>query len=378
MTIKLFPGGPLYVPKLSQALAGPPNYSTGGNILIDAADEAAAYIFKNPQAGNISKLAFRTGAVTTGATVTVSLESVSTASQPSFPNGLYATNTSATQAITTGNANTWFEVTLTAAAASVPKNELLAIKIANPTVSFGNMAFAMYADSGGFGCDFPYSALYTGSWAGHTSNAPVMAIGYDDGSWAVPDDCFAFQAINNTSFNSGSTPDVRGARLKFEADTRTTGFYALVDSDNAYDVKLVTEAYHQANATGILASVSIAANTRKQTGGSLQFHDWDTPVTLDADTYYRLIYEPTTGSSIQVYDATLGNSGVFTYGRGEFFHMTTAKDPTGDASWTNYDNATDGYRVPWIGLKIDGVDIPAGGGSTSSESLHAIEAGIAA
>jgi len=45
---------------------------------------------------------------------------------------------------------------------------------------------------------------------------------------------------------------------------------------------------------------------------------------------------------------------------GRLFHLTTAKDPTGDGDWTNYNSGT--FRKFFGGLVLDGFDDGAGSG----------------
>jgi hypothetical protein len=77
-------------------------------------------------------------------------------------------------------------------------------------------------------------------------------------------------------------------------------------------------------------------------------------VVISANTWYRLIVEATTAGNVSLFDFDLyEQNALLAYG-GLDFHLTTAKDPVGDGSWTNYDSGTP--RVPFLWPVFDGVD----------------------
>jgi len=331
------------------------------DILIDAANEKAAAALGVPKTGNITKVGWRSNTVTTGATIDVRLESLDAAT--GTPSGtLFGTNTNGSQVVASTDDNTWFETTLTSAA-SVTLGETLGVVFAQPGTSFGSMRVATGA---GARWQFPYPLQYTSSWSKEIGY-PIIAFGYDDGTWAIPYGCVAWSNLeNSSSFSSGSTPDTKGIRFQFPFGVRVVGAWlhgSLSSADCA--VKLVETTYNQAGGTGILASASLDKDNTNSTFSWLQLIQFS-PVELSADTNYRLVLEPGAGG---------GSLTVFYVSRTEIlaacpggsnFHLTTAKDPTGDGSWTNYNNSSDGFRVPFMGLIIDGIDIPAGGGGGSA------------
>lgn len=360
------------------SLGSPTGFGDSASISgIDAADEKYSVIFQNPETKNISKLWFMTGTVTTGADIDVRIETVSTSD--GNPTGtLLATNSNHVQTITSGNDNTEFEVTLDAVAAAT-RGQLVSAVLANPGSSFGNIQFR-YCSPYNVGGRLPYTALFTSSWAKSASVTPLIAIGYDDGSWAVPPGCIAFNATSAATFNNTSTPDIKGLKFQFPFGIRVSGFWFVGDMDGEVDIRLVTSAYHEANATGILESIALDPDQRPSVAAGQYNCLLDTPVEIAASTASRLIIVPTSATNVTLAEITFPNAGIAaSFNGGTNFSLTTAKDPTGDGSWTNYNNGTDGYRQPLMGLLIDGIDIPAGGGSfVTPAMIQNLSGGLAA
>jgi hypothetical protein len=180
---------------------------TTNPVAIDAADEKAAGIFPMPVSGTISKIIWRTGTVTTGATVDVRLETVS--STDGNPSGtLVATDANGAQAVLLPEDDTLFKTALTTAVA-VTAGDMLAVVVVNPAVSPGNIqvcrTVAGYASSSS-----AYSSLFTASWI---KNAAQLMFGFEmlNGSIVVPQSSYfvGSSGLANTSVAAGNQRGVR-------------------------------------------------------------------------------------------------------------------------------------------------------------------------
>lgn len=347
----LFPTRP---PHLAAAIA------FGNNLVIDANDEKAAFIFMAPKTGTVSKIWFRTATVTTGDTVDVRLETVdATTGAPSGT--LFAANTNGSQSILLTDDNTVFVTTLTATA-SVTKGDLLTIVVALPSVAVGNMVIAAISGAA-MALEYPYSALYTGTWAKGT-NICCCALEYNDGSYAHVEGVFPFSAVANTAFNSGSTPDERGNMFQVPFPCRVTGFWLWADLDGNCDIVL-----YDSDGTTALLTKSLDLDNRPVTTNARQVYPFNSTANLSANTNYRIVLKPTSATSVTLQEFTVNAAAVMdAHSGGQNVHLTTRVDA---GSWTQ----TTTQRA-MIGVALDGFDdavsAAGGGGRRSSVSLGGI------
>lgn len=344
-----------YFPRIPSSTIGAPGFATA--LVLDAGDETATMIVEAPKTGNIDAIYFGTRNVTTGATVDVRVETLDRTTTPAVNSGtLWGTNTNGAQVIADGDDNTGFTTVLTAVAA-VTRGDPIAVVIKNPAVSPGNMQLAILSD-GKDELEFPYFLLNGVSSSG---GAVVLGLRYDDGSFYPITGAYPISAITTTTYSSASTPDTIGQRFQFAAPVRVCGFWTWADFDGDLTVKLVSSDYHQANNTATLkVEKTINNEDRRSNGAFVQEFLFPTDVDLTAATNYRLIFEPG-GTNITIYDMTFDSLAIMA-GRdgGSAFHLTTAKDPTGDGDWTNYNSGT--FRKLFGGLILCGVDDGAGAG----------------
>jgi hypothetical protein len=323
--------------------------------VIDAADEKVAIICQAPKTGSIRKVIWRTGTVTTGATLDVRIETVSTST--GMPTGtLWGTNTNGSQVVSAGS--TVYETQLTSDA-SVTKNDIIAIVIANPSVSFGNMqivSLAGYSNTG----NFPYMATYTSSWSGYSGTYQlVFLLEYSDGSYAYqPHNSFA-SSITSTTFSSSTNPNHRALRFRLPCKVRVGGLWAQADMDGDMDLLLVADNWDGTNGNA-LARVVLDKDIRYGTSARAGRYMLTSSVELAADTTYRVVIKPTTTTSLTSYHYSLGSNAQFAVTEmGIEAYLSTANNPTGSESWTDTTTA----RI-MAGLILDGFDdgASAGGG----------------
>lgn len=346
--------------------------SFGTSAPLDASDERLGVILQAPKSGNIAKVAFSTATVTTGATVDVRVETVdATDGNPS--DTLWGTNTNAALVVDGADDNVIKVATLTAVAA-VTIGDQLAIVIVNPTASFGSMQIRnTTTQGGGRPINCYYSNFTGGSWTKGVTTGPLLiGLEYDDGSYVpiegIRPPVSGSGGLTSTGLSTATTPDVMGLRFQFPFAVRVRGAWVIADCDGNTNLNLVTTAYHQVNQTGILATSTLDKDIRQLDHFGMYQVTFPSRPELAADTNYRLIVEPTTASTTSMYDsATLSLAMLGAFHGGANFHLTTAKDPTGDGSWTNFNSGT--FRVPYMGLFIDGIDTnPGGGGGGVSRS----------
>jgi hypothetical protein len=362
MALQTLKGG-AYLPRPPVGNAGIPSF-TATSLVINAADESAAFIIQIPRTGTITDIAWGSRTTTTGMTVDVRLETVS----GGFPTGtLYGANTNGSQVVNNADDNTTFITALTAGAA-VTAGDLVAVVIKAPTASFGNMQITAFGDEGD--PNFPYVALNTGispavSYAVITAIAPMLSLRYNDGAYYPVDGAHPASAtVTATTLSTSTTPDVIGARFKVPGPVTIDGAWVWADIDGDAVVKLVSTDYNQgANTATLKAEGTIIASARKAVTPGIHFVRFSTTVDLVAGTYYRLLLEPSSTTSIIAYDFDVPNVASLDAYVSQDFHLTTAKDPTVDGSWTNYNSGT--FRVPYMGLRIakidDGASVGGGG-----------------
>jgi hypothetical protein len=360
VAIQTFSRG-FHLPPIPIGVTNGPGLST---LTTDAADEVAAFIVQAPKTGSIRGVWFRVQ-VGTGADRTIGIYQVdATTGMPSAPPTIWAANTNVVKTIGSGDNGDFIYSGNFTADASVTKGDVFAVCFIAPAASAGNILFSLFSDTPGL--QFPYPALYTASWA-KSSNSPNVLLEYSDGTVAIPHGCYAIgdasgNTISTRTFNNTSTPDVRGARFRLPGPVRVNGCWVWADPDGDFDVKLVTADWNGAS-TGLLASKSIDKDITNNLSGGILFVDFDTTVELDASTYYRLVLEPTSATNFSMYEWHVVDADCFgAQPLGGEFHSTSAKDPNDDTDFTDYDNATDGYMIPFLGLCIDGIDDGAGGG----------------
>lgn len=351
------------------------------SITIDAANEIAAFIVRAPKAGNIRSVSWNCVGVGTGGDITVGLYQVdaSTGFPADTPTPL-AANTFATKTLATTDSNDHVGSGNFTADATVTRGQLFAVCFINPGASFGNIQIAAFADQ--IPGQFPYSALFTGTWA-KVTNAPNIVLHYDDGTAEIPAGCFGLGTADgnglggiSSAISTSTTPDVWGARIVPPFKMRVTGAWVWGDFDGDCNIKLVTAAWDGAS-SGLLASSAMDADVRTAATAGIAFVAFDTAVELDVGSAYRLIVEPTSTTN-----STMYSIGCLTQAQFQAqcfagaFALTTAKDPNDDTDWTNYNNGTDGYRFPWCGFLVDQLDDGAGGGSATGFPSSSMMGGV--
>lgn len=267
-------------------------------LLVDASGEKAAFIIKIARTGTLNKIGFRTGAMVQTQNVRVSFQDVSTST------GVPDDTTDQFRDVSVGDTddNVWKETGLitsdgtdTGTKRSVTKGDFIAVVFEQASFNSGDI-LRVSATSQNLG-DY-YCALKTsGSWA-KISLCPNLALYYDDG--AGGSSVYYIGALScvttatTQAFNSGSSPNKRGLKFKFETAVYTTGVQALLIGGSSNDCQ-----FKLYDASGTLLQTS-ATNDGDITRGSTRVftYYWPTDQLLAANTYYHIMIEPTTVASM--------------------------------------------------------------------------------
>lgn len=314
---------------------GAPAFSS---ILLDAANEKYACIIDVPKSGTIDKIGVRFGAITTGATLDVRIETVSTTTGD--PTGtLWAANTNGALVVVGGDALTWKQVNLTAGAAvSAGVPDTIAIVIANPAAAFGNLNVSVW----GAAMNFPYNDHFTAAWA-KTANMPNIGIGYNDGSWGENFPCLAMETLTSRTFHL-NTAGADEYALRFSLPFRATviGFWAMVDLDGDAEFRLY-------DGTTVIATFVADANMRGQAGFSMYRAKFPVLSTLLINTEYRLAIRPTTATAVGLAYGVVDTAAIMqAMPGGTALHGSQRLD---SGAWANTTT-----ERPWLGLILSQLD----------------------
>lgn len=327
---------------------------------IDAANEKVGQLYPIRTTGSIRKVHFRTGTVTTGATVDVRLETHSNTT--GLPTGtLVGTNTNASQVINSTDDNTWFTTTLTADA-SVTVGDLIWIVIANPGASFGNMSFPEN-NTGASATTSEYHyyiALYGTGWAKGAQGCFQMILEYTDGSVEpYTNSCYVTaHSFTATTFNSGSTPDEYGTKFRLPFPSRVAGLWAY--STVAEDQILTL---YDSDGTTSLGTCTLDKDMNLTSTGMFR-RCFISPVNVAKDTWYRVSMKSGSTTNITAYRITTSTAALMDGISGGQNAIETTRTDSG--SWSD---TTTGRAA--IGVHLDQFDdaVSAGGSGGSYASV---------
>lgn len=316
------------------------------NLVIDAASEQAAGVFQSPKTGTIDKICFRTGTVTTGATVDVRLETVSiTTGDPSGT--LFGTTTNASQVIADANDNVWFTVDITDV--STTKGDWMAITVVNSPSTPGNMQIAN-TDGSAMNGATPYIDLFTTVWA-KAAFTPCMAVEYTSASYAPLPGVIPSDTVGQTTYASdNATQDETGILFQVPFPCRVTGIWLYSDIDAADDFDVVL--YDSSNT--VILTNSFDANVRRDALSNNQWLMFSSTAVLAINSNYRIIIKPTTTNALTVNWYTVKSSDVLGATSGGANWYWTQRVDAG--AWTDTNT-----KVMYIGLLLDGFDDAVGG-----------------
>lgn len=267
-------------------LPAPIATSSSEALLLDAAGEKAAVIFRAPKDGNLLKVHFRLGIVTTGQTLKASFQNVDPAT--GAPDGVV--DQSGTVTVADTDDNLWKTVTMGAARAVV-RSELVACVIefdaavGNLNILRSNVSNCAHGD---------YSALFTGAWA-LSANSGMLAIEYDDGSFGVTS--YTLPGLASTlGVTNATVPDEVGVRFSVPFPLTCAGMVVAMALTGDFDLVL-----YDSDGSTVLASRSVDKDEAGAVASGVA-REWifQTPVRLSANKQYRAVIKPTSGTTVNV------------------------------------------------------------------------------
>jgi hypothetical protein len=332
------------------------SFPSVGSISLSTSGYYNSYIFSSPVTDSITKIGFRTGNTSAGS-YDVRIETVDAAT--GFPSGtLWGTNTNFVQSVLSSDDNTWFEVTLTAAA-NVNRGDILAVKVAmNATFSGGLGSFAGFNKGQGF----PTCIRNNSGTPAAIANAPVIYIYYQNAGYVFHDGLLPVNSFTSITFNNTSTPDVVGNKITPSFACTVSGFWAHIDFDGAGVMKL-----YDSDGVSVLGSASFDATTGGGTANPTKIiGTFGSDISLKAGTSYYLGIEPSSGTSLSTYSMDFYDANTKKMYVDSSVIYSTAKDPSGTGSWT--DEST---KSAPMGIIINAID-----DGINRSGLHPIEQGI--
>ena len=318
--------------------------SNSASFNLSVANAKAALVFQAPKTGTISAVIWRCNTVTTACTIDVRLETVDTAANGDPTGTLFGTTTNAAVALTNANNNTFITTTLTLGA-SVTAGNLLALVIAQPAVSSGDMQVGIYNDQS---CGFPFTDTFNGTaWTKQVASINAL-FQYSDGSVEPVPGNIPILAVSAT-FNSASSPNERGIKITPPFPCNVMGAWVWADFDGDCSVTL-----YDTDGVTALATTSVNRFARQNQNNNIHMVIFPATVTLSAASAYRLALKPTTTTNIIGNEVTAASAAAMdTFSLGQSCILTTR---TGTGSWTE----TTTSRAS-MGLLVNGLSDGAGG-----------------
>lgn len=303
---------------------------------------------------SVTKVWFRFATVTKagGSAMTLSLQDVSTTTgQPIQPDETQDQTVAIANADAGFASNTNYQSGAFSASRSVNKGDMLAV-----VLEFDG-AGRLGADSIGIQCPNRFggnsgslpleggAVIKTGgTWALVTRTA-LIVLEFTDGTFGTVEDGVVYVGSDGAGFNSGSTPDEKGAEFTVPEAIKIDGFWmALLVAGSSSDFDVVLY-----NGTSAIATASVDATRMSSTG------PWamaEAPLATEAELLpgntYRLMLKPTTANNVNLYSLDVANENhLQAVGNAGNWLFTSRTDAGAfDAVTTT--------RRPLMGLRISG------------------------
>lgn len=293
---------------------------------LDAADEKLAFVF--PIKGDVTfrRFGYTTGAITTGATLQVRLETVRMGNIGAIPTDtLYCADSSTTFVLASTDDNRFMETGNLPTDCTV-SNSTVAIVVARRGSFVGNLTTMSV---GRLDTALVVSSISTNGYQ-YASSLPNIVMFSSSETIISIYGAFGISSITATSFNSGSTPNTIGNVFTFPWATRVTGFSMSANYTNA---DLVVKLWDSDGAT-VLESVDVSTGLfRAVMKQGLKF---STYYDFAANESYRITATPKSTTNVILYrygyDSTdIKNDNVQF---GSYIQETSGTDPAAEGDWT--------------------------------------------
>lgn len=363
MALQTVPGGFFWPPPFASLITGAPTLGGVTGSLMDAAAEKVAQIIRVPRSGVLNRIGYLVGSVANNPDngLRFSFQTVDPAT--GFADGVQDQFRTDAGPFT---ANTWRTTGLMTSDGTdggvkrtVTKGERLAIVVAFESfVAADSISIGITnVDSGVYASADQYSSQFIAAWAFAATQMWSVALEYEtDGYVPINDLIYPMVSIASPSIDTGTTPDEIGFRFQLPMRAQCDGCWLRFDYDGDVDIVL-----YDSDGTTVLRSMTLTALGRSLTAGQNQCGVWD-PVTLDANTTYRITMKPTTLTNVVIYTflANGVNEMAGAPGGAQFYraHRTDA------GAWT--DTTTE---RPFGGVHLSAVDDGAAGGTFSFNTV---------
>lgn len=333
---------------------------TISTLAIDATGEAAACLFRVPVGGKINALSVRFGAVTTGDTISIEAQTVTTAS--GLPSDtLWATGTAMSFSLTTTMANSWQTINLSAVA-TVTIGDVVALAIKRDDVGgAGNFTVARLA--GGMVMQGQAAAKVLAAWA-RTAGSMCVIPHYSGVAQPAALENYSPYTSLALSASAGSNPDELGNLMNFPFLVRATGFYVLgqaAATGGIFKVRL-----YDTDGTTVMTSRTLDMDVERPLGGGLglmQGHFLSATV-LAINSNYRLSIFASAGTVTMLRLSAPAASAIARLALGSACYATTRTD---SGAWSN-----DTTSMFGMGLIVDQLDDSSASGGAASGLAHII------
>lgn len=261
---------------------------------ITATDQQAAMICQAPKDGDITDVYFATRTVTTGCTVTASVQTVDLSTGD--PSGsLVNGGASGTVAIANSDDNVIKQVTL-GTPATVTAGQYIALNIAYSSGSTPSLNYGI--ENLVVGKAFPYIDYYNGASWTKAAGVHAMRVKYDGDSVETPIDGVPPSTITTqNSVNTGSSPDEYGNKISLPFSGRCTGISVYQSTSTDCNYVLYD------NSDTVLGTAVFDGTVR--TGNGIISLPFDAGyVDLVAGTTYRYTALPMSGSNVTINSMT--------------------------------------------------------------------------
>lgn len=351
MALQGVPGRSI-IPPFPPGIAFGPSF---GTLTLDAINEKASGVFYAPDTKTISHLLWRSGTVTTGATLQIRLETVDLATGD--PTGtLKGTTSNASHVLDAANDNVLHEIALTTPCA-VTEGDLLALVVTEPGASAGNFTVNTFTDDNRYSS---YCSHFTASWAKSASGF-MGGVKYDDGTYAFIEGFYPFgsgSSLNPITFASNSTPDERALKWKLPYPGRLRSCWLWCDADGDFQMVLYNEA-----GSVVATSPTMDLTVRGANQQGLHVVPFTVPFEFAKDTFYYLAIKPTTTTALISNEFNVNSAAhMDMFDGGQNFHSATRVDA---GAWTAVPTTR-----PFIGLILDAFDDGTGGAGGGGMIVH--------
>lgn len=324
--------------------------------VMDAAGELAAFVCEVPKSGNLVGFEAYIGAVTNPLDNGLRFSFQTPSPTTGLPDGVV--DQFVTTAAGTPSAAGWLNPGNFDAPRAVTAGDEIALVIDNPSFTAGD-SIAIGGMVASTDLTFPFAVRGTNTK--DENELPIFALRYDDGSYGlVYTEVWPAQSFNTWALETDTSPDEAGLafQVPFPCQLTEVAWVGRTSSaSNAYDIIVYDNADNVVGSkTGIDGDIGV--NT---TSNRYHCRRLSSPVDIDANSTYRVVIKPTSSTLImRVFYAEFASLALMQCIDGGPNIWATERTDAG--AWTNFNNGTDGYRLPRISIRLQGFDDGVGGG----------------